>query len=42
MTVRDSLNDSPSNLVAMTRKQHALEHAEELQLARQAKLRRSA
>lgn len=39
---RDSLNDSPSNLVAMTRKQHALEHAEELQLARQAKVRRSA
>jgi hypothetical protein len=31
---RDSLNDDPSNLVAMTRAEHAAEHREELNLAK--------
>lgn len=30
---RDSLNDAPENLIALTRKQHALEHLEEAMAA---------
>lgn len=30
---RDTLNDDPSNLQALTRKEHALEHAEEVRAA---------
>jgi len=30
---RDPLNDDPSNLVALTRRQHALEHLDEVQAA---------
>lgn len=33
---RDPLNDDPSNLVAMTRREHALEHEHELREARNA------
>lgn len=31
---RDSLNDAPANLQALTRKEHAAEHRSELEAAR--------
>jgi hypothetical protein len=34
---RDSLNDAPENLVALTRRQHAAEHEADLKAARAAK-----